>query len=318
MEIVFLETISLGDDINLDRFDELGHVTKYRDTPVELVPERVRDADVVVINKIPMNEKTLAGASHLKLVAVTATGMDNIDRAYTDSHGILSANVAGYSTEAVAQHTFALALYLLEHLPHYDTYVKGGSYGAQDRFSNFDLPFTELAGKTWGIIGMGNIGRMVAKIATAFGCKVFFHSVTGKSTCTEYEQISKDELLAQSDILSLHCPLSDLTRNFIDKEALSKMKKTALLINVARGPVVNNADLYDALESGEIAAAGLDVLEKEPIAANNPLGKIRDSNKLIITPHMAWASVEARERLVNEVYKNIEAFLKGEDRNIII
>ena len=165
---------------------------------------------------------------------------------------------------------------------------------------------------------MGNIGRMVAKIATAFGCKVIFHSVTGKSTCTEYEQVSKDELLAQSDILSLHCPLSDLTRNFIDKEALSKMKKTALLINVARGPVVNNADLYDALESGEIAAAGLDVLEKEPIAANNPLGKIRDSNKLIITPHMAWASVEARERLVNEVYKNIEAFLKGEDRNIII
>ena len=165
---------------------------------------------------------------------------------------------------------------------------------------------------------MGNIGRMVAKIATAFGCKVIFHSVTGKSTCTEYEQVSKDELLAQSDILSLHCPLSDLTRNFIDKEALSKMKKTALLINVARGPVVNNADLYDALESGEIAAAGLDVLEKEPIAANNPLGKIQDSNKLIITPHMAWASVEARERLVNEVYKNIEAFLKGEDRNIII
>ena len=165
---------------------------------------------------------------------------------------------------------------------------------------------------------MGNIGRMVAKIATAFGCKVIFHSVTGKSTCTEYEQVSKDELLAQSDILSLHCPLSDLTRNFIDKEALSKMKKTALLINVARGPVVNSADLYDALESGEIAAAGLDVLEKEPIAANNPLGKIRDSNKLIITPHMAWASVEARERLVNEVYKNIEAFLKGEDRNIII
>ena len=165
---------------------------------------------------------------------------------------------------------------------------------------------------------MGNIGRMVARIATAFGCKVIFHSVTGKSTCTEYEQVSKDELLAQSDILSLHCPLSDLTRNFIDKEALSKMKKTALLINVARGPVVNNADLYDALESGEIAAAGLDVLEKEPIAADNQLGKIRDSNKLIITPHMAWASVEARERLVNEVYKNIEAFLKGEDRNIII
>lgn len=318
MKIAVLERNSVGTDIDVTCFEDFGEVTYYRNTVAADAAEKVKDVDIIIANKAPMNEETLKDAPNVKLICEFATGFDNIDLEYCKKRRIKVANVKDYSTAAVAQHTFALTLYLLEHLPHYDTYVKDGSYGAQDRFSNFDLPFTELAGKTWGIIGMGNIGRMVAKIATAFGCKVIFHSVTGKSTCTEYEQVSKDELLAQSDILSLHCPLSDLTRNFIDKEALSKMKKTALLINVARGPVVNSADLYDALESGEIAAAGLDVLEKEPIAANNPLGKIRDSNKLIITPHMAWASVEARERLVNEVYKNIEAFLKGEDRNIII
>ena len=311
MKIAVLERNSVGTDIGVTCFEDFGEVTYYRNTVAADAAEKVKDVDIIIANKAPMNEETLKDAPNVKLICEFATGFDNIDLEYCKKRRIKVANVKDYSTAAVAQHTFALALYLLEHLPHYDTYVK-------DRFSNFDLPFTELAGKTWGIIGMGNIGRMVAKIATAFGCKVIFHSVTGKSTCTEYEQVSKDELLAQSDILSLHCPLSDLTRNFIDKEALSKMKKTALLINVARGPVVNNADLYDALESGEIAAAGLDVLEKEPIAADNPLGKIRDSNKLIITPHMALASVEARERLVNEVYKNIEAFLKGEDRNIII
>ena len=291
MKIAVLERNSVGTDIDVTCFEDFGEVTYYRNTVAADAAEKVKDVDIIIANKAPMNEETLKDAPNVKLICEFATGFDNIDLEYCKKRRIKVANVKDYSTAAVAQHTFALALYLLEHLPHYDTYVKDGSYGAQDRFSNFDLPFTELAGKTWGIIGMGNIGRMVAKIATAFGCKVIFHSVTGKSTCTEYEQVSKDELLAQSDILSLHCPLSDLTRNLIDKEALSKMKKTALLINVARGPVVNNADLYDALESGEIAAAGLDVLEKEPIAANNQLGKIRDSNKLIITPHMAWAYV---------------------------
>lgn len=315
MKIAVLERNSVGTDIDVTCFEDFGEVTYYRNTVAADAAEKVKDVDIIIANKAPMNEETLKDAPNVKLICEFATGFDNIDLEYCKKRRIKVANVKDYSTAAVAQHTFALALYLLEHLPHYDTYVKDGSYGAQDRFSNFDLPFTELAGKTWGIIGMGNIGRMVAKIATAFGCKVIFHSVTGKSTCTEYEQVSKDELLAQSDILSLHCPLSDLTRNFIDKEALSKMKKTALLINVARGPVVNSADLYDALESGEIAAAGLDVLEKEPIAANNPLGKIQDSNKLIITPHIAWAAKETRFRVVDEVVKNIQRFQRDDRTN---
>ena len=222
-----------------------------------------------------------------------------------------------YSTAMVAQHTFTLALALSQKLPYYDEYVKSGAYSAQDRFSNFDRPFYELEGKTWGIVGMGNIGKRAAAIATAFGCKVIFYSITGKSTCTDYPQVDKDTLLRESDFLSLHCPLSDLSRNFIDKEAFRKMKKTAVLINVARGPVVNNSDLYEALVAGEIQAAGLDVLEKEPLELSNPLSTLKDSNKLIITPHLAWASVEARTRCVQGVYENIKAFMRGENRNVV-
>ena len=180
-----------------------------------------------------------------------------------------------------------------------------------------DLPFRELEGKTWGIVGMGNIGRRVAGIASAFGCRVIFNSVTGRSACTEYPRVDKDTLLKESDFLSLHCPLSGLTRNFIDGSALKKMKSTAVLLNVARGQVVDNNALYEALEAGEIAAAGLDVLEKEPLEPSNPLGRIQDSTRLIITPHLAWASVEARRRCVQEAYENIAAFLRGEARNVV-
>ena len=222
-----------------------------------------------------------------------------------------------YCTAMVAQHTFAMALALSEKLPHYDNYVKSGAYSAQDRFSNFDIPFYELEGKVWGIVGMGNIGRRVAKIAEAFGCKVIFYSVTGKSTCTEYRQVDFDTLLAESDFLSLHCPLSELTMNLIDEAALKKMKKTAILLNVARGRVVDNRALYQALVDGEIAAAGLDVVESEPLELSNPLAGLKDSNQLIITPPLAWASVEARTRCVWEAHENIAAFLRGESRNVV-
>ncbi len=318
MKIVALERNSAGTDISVDCWNELGEVTCYPNTVTEQeVQERVKDADVIIANKAPMNERTLKDAPNVKLICELATGFDNCDLAYCKSRGIKVTNVVDYSTAMVAQHTFTLALALSQKLPHYDNYVKSGAYAAQDRFSNFDIPFLELEGKTWGIVGMGNIGKRVAKIATAFGCKVIFHSVTGKSTCTDYPQVDKDTLLAESDFLSLHCPLSDLSRNFIDKEALQKMKKTAILINVARGPVVNNHDLYDALVAGEIQAAGLDVIEKEPITAENPLSKLKDSNQLIITPHLAWASVEARTRCVEGVYLNIQAFMRGENRNVV-
>lgn len=318
MKIVILERNSVGTDVSVDCISELGEVTAYGNTvTVEEVRERVKDADIVIANKAPLREETLKDAPNVKLICEFATGYDNCDLAYCKSRGIKVTNVVDYSTAMVAQHTFTLALSLSQKLIHYDKYVKSGEYSAQDRFSNFDIPFYELEGKTWGIVGMGNIGRRVAKIAESFGCKVIFHSITGKSTCKEYPQVDKATLLEESDFLSLHCPLSDLSRNFIDADALKKMKKTAILINVARGQVVNNTDLYEALMSGEIAAAGLDVVEKEPLELSNPLSKIQDSNKLIITPHLAWASVEARTRCVEGAYLNIRAFLRGEDRNVV-
>ena len=317
MKIVVLERNSVGTDIPVD-YSALGEVTYYPNTvTVEEVKERIAEADIVVSNKAPMKKEALQDAPNVKLICEFATGYDNVDIAYCKARGIKVANVVDYSTDMVAQHTFTLALTLLQKLPHYDNYVKSGAYSAQDRFSNFDIPFYELAGKTWGIVGMGNIGKKVAKIATAFGCKVIFHSITGKSTCTDYPQVDKEVLLAESDFLSLHCPLSDLSRDFIDADALKKMKKSAVLINVARGPVVNNKDLYEALKAGEIMASGLDVIEKEPLEFSNPLSELKDSNQIIITPHLAWASVEARTRCVEETAKNILAFLEGKDRNIV-
>lgn len=317
MKLVVLERNSVGTDVDVSCFERFGEVEYYPNTVAENTAERVKDADIVIANKAPMNENTLKDAPNVKLICLFATGFDNVDLAYCKSRGIKVANVVNYSTAAVVQHTILLALALEEKLVHYDNYVKSGEYGAQDRFSNFDRPFGELDGKTWGIVGMGNIGRGVAKVAQALGCKVIFYSASGKSTCTDYTRVAFDELLSQSDILSLHCPLSDRTRGLINKEAFSKMKKSAILVNVARGPVVDTQALYDALTQGRIAAAGLDVLEKEPISRDNPLNEIKDSTKLIITPHLAWASTEARERLVDEVVKNIQAFLDGEDRNVV-
>lgn len=317
MKIVVLERNSAGVDIHMD-YSDLGEVTYYPNTVTkEEVAERIKDADIVVANKSPFCEETLRDAGHLKLVCELATGFDNCDLSYCKARGIQVCNVVDYSTAMVAQHTFALALSLIGRLPYYDHYVKSGAYGAQDRFSSFDLPFYELDGKVWGIVGMGNIGRRTAQIAEAFGCRVIFYSASGNSTCTDYERVNLDTLLEKSDVLSLHCPLTDRTRHLIDAPALRKMKPSAVLINVARGAVVDNQALYEALREKRIAAAGLDVLEQEPIRDDNPLRLLQDSNQLIITPHLAWASVEARSRCVEEVRKNIEAFLRGEARNVV-
>ena len=317
MKIVILERNSVGTDVEVSCFEKFGEVICYDNTVERQVAERIGDADIIIGNKAPLNESTLKDAANVKLICLFSTGYDCVDIDYCRGRNIKVANVVDYCTDAVSQHTFAMLFYLLEHLRHYDDYVKNGTYGAQDRFSNFDLPFVELKDKIWGIVGMGHIGRKVAGIAQAFGCHVIFYSASGKSCCTEYERVDLDTLLRTSDFLSLHCPLSERTRGLIDKNALQKMKQTAILLNVARGPVINNADLYWALQNEEIKAAGLDVLEKEPIGSDNLLGRIQDSNRLLITPHMAWAATEARIRIVEEVFQNIEAYLNGKDRNIV-
>lgn len=318
MNIVLLERNSVGTDVSVDCYEALGKVTAYANTvTVEEVKARVRDADVIIANKAPMRRESLEDAPNVKLICVLATGYDNCDLSYCASRGIKVCNVVNYCTGMVAQHTFALVLALSQKLAHYDHYVKSGAYSAQDRFSNFDVPFRELEGKTWGIVGMGNIGSRVAQIASAFGCRVIYHSLTGRAKQVPYECVDKETLLAQSDVISLHCPLSDLSRNFIDAAAFDRMKPTAYLINVARGPVVNQQALYEALVQGKIAGAGTDVLAKEPLPADDPLAQLQDSGRLIITPHLAWASVEARERCVSEVYENIRAFAQGESRNVV-
>lgn len=317
MKLVILERNSVGTDVDVSCFEKFGEVTCYPNTVAANTSERVKDADIILANKAPLNESTLKDAPNVKLICLLATGFDNVDLAYCRSRGIKVTNVINYCTSTVAQHTLLLALALSEKIAFYDDYVKSGAYSAQDRFSNFDRTFYDLEGKTWGIIGMGTIGRRVAGLAQAFGCRVIFYSASGKSTCTDYERVEFDTLLQESDILSLHCPLSDRTRGLINKDALSKMKETAILVNVARGPVVDTQALYDALITNQIAGAGLDVLEQEPMAGDNPLAQIKDSTKLIITPHMAWASLESRTHLVEEVAKNIEAFLAGENRNVV-
>ena len=317
MNIVILERESVGLDVDMRCFEEFGSVTSYDNTKgEELTAARVKDADIIVVNKAPMNERTLAGAKNVKMIAITATGYDICDIAYCKSRGIRVANVAGYSTAMVAQHTFTLALALSQKIVNYDRFVKCGGYAAQDSFTYFADTFAELDGKTWGIVGLGVIGARVANIAKALGCRVIVHSPTGRAH-EGYECVSKDELLERSDFISLHCPLSDLSRGFIDAAALRRMKKTAYLINVARGPVVVSKDLAEALKAGEIAGAGLDVLEKEPMEADNPLLAIQDSSRLIITPHIGWASVEARRRCVAGVYENVKAFLRGEMRGVV-
>ena len=301
MKIVFLDAKSIGEDIDLSGFDALGEVVKYDFTTDEEVPKRAADADIIIVNKVNINEKTIGGAEHVKMVCVTATGTNNLDKEYLESRRIIWHNVAGYSTESVTQHTFAMVFYLLEKLRYYDDYVKDEKYIDDTIFTHFTNRFFELSGKTWGIIGLGNIGRRVAGIAKSFGCRVIYYSTSGKNHNKEYEEVDFDTLLAESDILSVHAPLDENTQNLMDKDAFEKMKNTAIFLNLGRGPIVVEADLADALEQGRIAAAGLDVLCIEPMSPDNPLRRIKDSDKLLITPHIGWASVEARTRLMQTI-----------------
>ena len=310
MNIVFLDRKSIGSDLDLSGFDKLGKVTMYDFSSPEEVPERAADADIVVINKVPINEKTVGRAKNLKLVCVTATGTNNLDKDFLAERGIQWRNVAGYSTNSVAQHTFALLFYIWEHSRYYDDYVKDGRYAGDRLFTHFENNYNELAGKTWGIIGLGAIGRKVAQIADAFGCKVQYFSTSGANHANDIKEVGFDELLATSDIISIHAPLNEKTEGLIDLAALRKMKKSAVLLNLGRGPIIVEKDLMQALEENIIWAAGLDVLSEEPMSRQSPFLGYKNSDRLFITPHIAWASVEARIRLMKIIEEQIREFLK--------
>lgn len=309
MKLVFLDRKTIGDDIDLSAFRDFGEVVEYNFSSVEEVPGRVSDADILVINKIPINESTIGNAKNLKLVCVTATGTNNLDKDYLDKRGIAWRNVAGYSTESVAQHTFSMLFYLLEHMAYYDSYVKNGKYINDTMFTHFDKVFPQISGKTWGIIGLGAIGRRVADIAKVFGAKVIYYSASGAPAQEGYEQVDFDTLLSSSDIISVHAPLNEYTEGIMNEAAFSKMKPSAILLNLGRGSIVNEEALAVALNSGTIAAAGLDVIAVEPMSPDCPLLKVEDKSKLLITPHIGWASVEARTNLMNIIHGQIKEFL---------
>lgn len=313
MKIVFLDAKTLGEDLDFSGFDKLGEVVKYGFSSKEEARERTKDADVVVVNKVMIDETTIGEAEHLKLVCVTATGTNNLDKDYLAARGIAWRNVAGYSTETVAQHTFAMLFYLMEKLHYYDTYVKTEKYVNDVMFTHFAKAFHELSGKTWGIIGLGAIGRRVADIAAMFGCRVIYYSTSGKNNQPGYERVDFDTLLTESDVVSVHAPLDDNTMGLMNAEAFAKMKKTAIFLNLGRGPIVVEKDLAEALNNHEIEAAGLDVLAQEPMNPENPLRMIKDSERLIITPHIAWASLEARTRLIAIIEGQIKEFFVGSD-----
>lgn len=319
MKLCVLDAMTLGADIDITPFEACGEVVVYDLTAPDEIEERIKDVDVIITNKVVLNESNLKHAKALKLIALLATGYNNIDTVYAKEKGIAVANVAGYSTESVAQHTFAMLLHLVEHNSAYDTYVKSKRYASSETFTYIAWPFHELCGKTLGIIGFGAIGKAVARIGEAFGMKVIYYSTSGQNTCdAKYHHVSLEALLEKSDVVSIHAPYNERTHELIGYKELSKMKSTAYLLNLGRGRIVVEDELAKALNDNLIAGAALDVLAHEPIDPENPLFQVKEQSKLFITPHIAWASVEARQVLVQEVVENIKAFQIGERRNRVV
>jgi len=308
MNIVFLDKKTVGNVDNFNLLHKLGNVQVYDHTVPEQVVERCTGKDVIITNKVVINREIMDALPVLKLICVAATGVNNVDIDYARQKGIEVKNVVAYSTDTVAQSTFSMLLFLLNRLSYYDAYVKSGAYARSDIFTHHGPPFWELAGKRFGIIGLGNIGRRVAKIAEGFGMEVVFYSTTGRNNNINYKRFDLTTLLKTSDVVSIHAPLTDSTHNLITYRELKLMKPCAILLNTGRGGIVNEADLARALNEKIIGAAGIDVLEKEPVDPQNPLLKVIDKDKILLTPHIAWASMESRARLIEKVAKNIETF----------
>ncbi len=315
MKIVILDKSTLGDDIDLTPIYNLGECAEYPTTPLELIPERVRDAEVIVTNKIKLNEVTLAGTERLKLICVAATGYDNIDTAYLQKKGIALCNVPGYSTDSVAQVTVSMALSLVTHLNVYREFVRSGEYSKSGVANKLSPVYHEVSSMTWGVLGGGAIGTAVAKVAQALGCKVL---VCRRKQEGDFPLADIDTLCREADILSIHLPLSDSTRGILTKERIESMKKTAVVVNTARGAVTDEKALADAIKAGKIGALGVDVYSVEPFGEDHPFYEIKDYDNVCLTPHMGWGSAEARARCVRMMAENITRFFSGEIHNRIV
>ena len=312
MITVILDALSIGKDLDLSLFEEFGPVTVYDATEPKEICSHLQNADIVVMNKIRLRAETLAKLPRLKLICESATGYDNIDVSYCKAHGIAVCNVKGYSTDCVAQLTVTMALSLMTRLQNYESYVRSGAYSVSGVPNRLSPVFHEIAGKTWGILGYGNIGKQVGKVAEALGCRIL---VTKRTPEEGVECVDLERLCRESDILSIHLPLNDTTRNLLDREHIAMLKPNAIVINVARGAITDEAALADAILENRIGGLGVDVYSIEPFPVTHPFYQIRENERVIFTPHMAWGGFETRTRLLWEMAENIRAYLHGEIRN---
>lgn len=312
LNIVVLDAKTLGDDLDMSALTDFGDVTIHQTTEPEETLERIKEADIVISNKVVITAKMMNLAEKLKLICIAATGMNNVDLKHASIKGITVRNVAGYSTKSVVQHTFAMTLYLLEKLAYYDHDVKSRAWSQSGLFTNVSRPFFEISGKKWGIIGFGAIGQEVAHVASAFGADVYYYSTSGKNTRHAYPHLHLESILKDCDIISIHAPLNSDTFELINENNLHLIKEDAILLNLGRGGIVDETDLAFELNRKRFYA-GLDVLVKEPIEPINPLLHIEHPERLLITPHIAWTSIEARQKLFEGILHNIQVFLKNRE-----
>ncbi|MEQ9440899.1 MAG: D-2-hydroxyacid dehydrogenase [Cyclobacteriaceae bacterium] len=307
--IVFLDTDTVGKVPNLERFRQFGSYTSYPQTQPEELSERIRDANIIISNKVRIDASAMDAAPSLQLICVAATGTNNIDLDAANKRNIPVKNVENYSTYSVAQFTIGTVLHLLHRTNYFDAYVKSGEYSHQKLFTHLGHEFWQLEGRQFGIIGLGNIGKQVARVAEALGATVTYYSTSGKNNNASYQQQSLEQLLESSDIISIHAPLNEHTQDLLRYEQLAMMQKHALLVNTGRGGIVNEADLVRAIDDERIGGAAVDVFSTEPFPESHPYLLVKYPHRLILTPHIGWASIEARTLLMDRVCQNIQEFI---------
>ncbi|QFR42414.1 D-2-hydroxyacid dehydrogenase [Sulfurimonas xiamenensis] len=308
MKIVLLDTLTFG-DTDLSAFFELGDVEIFKTTSAEQTQERITNANIIVTNKVVITDEHMQNTPTIKLICVAATGMNNVDLKAAKERRIEVKNVSGYSTDSVIQHTFSMLFYLIGHSKYYDECVKSGEYAKSPIFTDVSKPFFEIKNKKWGIIGLGEIGRGVARVARAFGAEVSYFSTSAQNSSNEFNRVELEELLQTSDIISIHAPLNEKTLNLLGYEQLLICKDGVVVLNLGRGGIIDEDAVAEIIDKKNISF-GLDVLSKEPMKQNHPLLNVKNQENLYITPHIAWTSIEARELLIAGVIENIKTFLK--------
>ncbi|MDD2392621.1 MAG: NAD(P)-dependent oxidoreductase [Eubacteriales bacterium] len=317
MKIVFLDRSSVGLDVDISIYEKFGTIKVYDYSEPHDIKQRIFGSDIVITNKAPMDESTLSGTS-VRLICLTATGADNVDHDFCRKSGITVCNVKGYSTNSVVQHTFALLFMIWERMTEFIEHTRNGRYVGDTDYSHYAYTFREMTGKTFGVMGMGAIGSAVAKVAETFGFNVIYWSSSDMDRNTAYRRVGLEELLRTCDVISINSPLNEQTRGLLGIHEFEIMKPETVVINTGRGAIIVEEDIVQAIENGMIGGAALDVITKEPMTSDSPFTRILDRPNFILTPHVAWAAVESRQRCLDEVCLNIESWIEGRIRNVIV